>query len=866
MNIIARQQIELMELADGTPYQPNRLKGANTALQSSAYLIGVYYWDGLPSVGEQLTLTVRYKTASPDTGIKVFSDEGFKIAAVLPASTEETTAKVSFVYAQDTAHVSAKFSFFHMAPSTTYASGSKVLWAVVTNGEEGVQAWVPAASEMVGQKGDKGATGPQGPKGDTPPMYSLNATAGNYNIDNNSRISFNGKHLVTSVSRGHTIYFLRGGVSPSVVFTKSYDTYGTPSLATVLATYLTSNDANAYNDCVLVIIGFDALSVNDDLRNALKKYGYGGDGLLYNVHSRTSFVFIGQKGMPEGTAYYKMSKTEKVNLTASVSNGVLIGMGHKGDKGDKGATGAKGDTGATGPQGPKGDTGATGATGPQGPKGDKGATGPQGPKGDKGATGATGPQGPKGDTGATGPQGPKGDKGATGATGPQGPKGDTGAAAIQYELVPVSEDLHVEKSTSGDYTAWFVKGKLQYKIAVTEGATRTVQEPSSTLYWRAKSANSTTWSNKATAGATWPTSGWLCRRSPSTGGPWSSWGIDESKYANVELMLVKNGSTVTVASKLVNVTIEPDAWIDVSSTSASLNAWATGARAKVEAAVQMDAATGRITSNVRLSADQIELEGAVTANDDFKIDTWGNVMTGVQNGITTAEYIVEDRSNLVFDSDAKVYLPNDPEFIGRRVLIFALPKCDSSGYIYNVSGALTSSASITSTAKVQIETARVLTRWLYGDGEVITFGNPDDMTTCDSSKRRNIRSALVGTQFFPGNSIFTRDSHASYPRHLNLQCGYVELLGVPYAVSNMYRIKEYVEAGTKYSVHMKRDETDRIQDDDAVNGLIAQTSTTEADSVPYVEGVSNGTLWEKVPYLTRWTIINSQAKSFTPTA
>ena len=331
-------------------------------------------------------------------------------------------------------------------------------------------------------------------------------------------------------------------------------------------------------------------------------------------------------------------------------------------------------------------------------------------------------------------------------------------------------------------------------------------------------------------------------------------------------MLVKNGSTVTVASKIVKVSIEPDAWIDVSSTSASLNAWATGARAKVEAAVQMDAATGRITSNVRLSADQIELEGAVTANKDFKIDTWGNVMTGVQNGITTAEYIVEDRSNLVFDRDAKVYLPNDPEFIGRRVLIFALPKCDSEGYIYNVSGALTSSASITSTAKVQIETARVLTRWLYGDGEVITFGNPDDMTTCDSSKRRNIRSALVGTQFFPGNSIFTRDSHASYPRHLNLQCGYVELLGVPYAVSNTYRIKEYVEAGTKYSVHMKRDETGRIQDDDAVNGLIAQTSTTEADSVPYVEGVSNGTQWEKVPYLTRWTIINSQANSFNATA
>ena len=192
-----------------------------------------------------------------------------------------------------------------------------------------------AAKGIQGEKGDKGDQGQKGEKGDTPPMYSLNATAGNKDIGDNSRISFNGKQLAIYASRGHTIYFLRGGVSPSVVFTKSYDTYDMGSLATDMATYLTSNDTNTYNDCVLVIIGFDALSVNDDLRNALKKYGYGGDGLLYNVsRSRTSFVFIGQKGMPEGTAYYKMSKTEKVSLTASVSNGVLIGMGHKGDKGD----------------------------------------------------------------------------------------------------------------------------------------------------------------------------------------------------------------------------------------------------------------------------------------------------------------------------------------------------------------------------------------------------------------------------------------------------------------------------------------------------------------------------------------------------
>ena len=470
-----------------------------------------------------------------------------------------------------------------------------------------------------------------------------------------------------------------------------------------------------------------------------------------------------------------------------------------------------------------------------------------------------------------GPKGDKGEKGATGAT------GAAGKDAVKYELVPDYEAFKLRKYTqrSGGttYYLWQARGYFVYRYAQWQGGVRTVKNLSSSAHvvFRIPNGSSTLMVLDLTS-TTWPSNDnviYNYKMNPETGNPLSSSPCYPAQYVSIELIV---GGQVVAQKQLwftqsnVDLINSDIAAAEVELQQQSLTAEVAGHTAQLKAAVMMNPATGKITSKVKIAADQIQLEGSVTANKDFAIDKWGNVMTGVQNGITTAEYIVEDKSNLVFDRDAKVYLPNDPEFIGRRVLIFALPKCDSSGYIYNVSGALTSSASITSTAKVQIETARVLTRWLYGDGEVITFGNPDDMTTCDSSKRRNIRSALVGTQFFPGNSIFTRDSHASYPRHLNLQCGYVELLGVPYAVSNTYRIKEYVEAGTKYSVHMKRDETDRIQDDDAVNGLIAQTSTTEADSVPYVQGVSNGTLWEKVPYLTRWTIINSQAKSFTPTA
>lgn len=212
---------------------------------------------------------------------------------------------------------------------------SKYSWTKI-KGEQGVKGDTGDTGPK-GDKGDKGQQGDKGDKGDkgeAAPMYSLEVASGNNDIGNDSHIAYNGKTIVTSVSRGHTCYFLKGGTTPSVAYSKSYDTYGTPSLATDLATFLTGTDASAYANCILVIIGFDALTVNDDLRNALKSYGYGGDTLLYNVWTRRdSFVFVGQKGMSEGTAYYKMSKNSKVVLTASVSNGVLIGTGHKGDTG-----------------------------------------------------------------------------------------------------------------------------------------------------------------------------------------------------------------------------------------------------------------------------------------------------------------------------------------------------------------------------------------------------------------------------------------------------------------------------------------------------------------------------------------------------
>ena len=440
------------------------------------------------------------------------------------------------------------------------------------------------------------------------------------------------------------------------------------------------------------------------------------------------------------------------------------------------------------------------------------------------------------------------------------------------------------------YTAWFVKGTLQYSLLHTVGETTTVVAPSTSAYWRAKSAKSTTWKNNQTSGAYFPSSGWLYSRDPSSGGPWGSWNIDTSTYADVEVVV---GGT-TVYAKQVPVGVKPDAWMEMNTEQATLSAGVQAlnsetsqmstsilslqssqaslttrmgnAEAKIATSVQTDE-NGAIIGKVKLSADKIDLNGLVTANKEFSIDKWGNIMTGVQYGLATAQYIVEDKSNLVFDQDVKVYLPNDPEYIGRRVLIFALPKCDSEGFIHNNDGELTSGTVITSTAKVQIETGRVFVNWLYGDGNGIWENNgADDMVSVDAAKRRNIRGVLTGTQFFPGHTIVSRSdgttSHASYPRHINLQCGYVELLGVPYTV-NLFRTKEYVEDGKKYSVHMSRADDGTILDTDLTNGLIEETATTESNTITASQ---TGTPWHYTSRLTRWTIINVQAKSFNATA
>ena len=109
--------------------------------------------------------------------------------------------------------------------------------------------------------------------------------------------------------------------------------------------------------------------------------------------------------------------------------------------------------------------------------------------------------------------------------------------------------------------------------------------------------------------------------------------------------------------------------------------------ADIAAFVTEDAVKGMI-SKIRLSADQITLEGLVTANENFKILTDGSIeaKNGTFSGsiktyfvsIVNSDATVSDGDNYLLNNDLKVIsqgcgesiiLPTDVKYVGCRVLV-----------------------------------------------------------------------------------------------------------------------------------------------------------------------------------------------------
>lgn len=120
----------------------NLLKGANVELNAMAYAIGYYSYDANVTKGKEYTLTLCYTLGDGIENITPTSMSG--AGALTPFSTHGDRVIESKKVVIEKFIPEFKFQFFQF-PNGTY--GSKVHWAVLTEGDIGVTQWIPSASE-----------------------------------------------------------------------------------------------------------------------------------------------------------------------------------------------------------------------------------------------------------------------------------------------------------------------------------------------------------------------------------------------------------------------------------------------------------------------------------------------------------------------------------------------------------------------------------------------------------------------------------------------------------------------------------------------------------------------------------------------
>lgn len=120
----------------------NLLKGSYEGKANNSYRFAAYNYDTPVIDGKEYTLTVCYTIGSGNTNIGVYSNGGTNKIADLATKGErvvESTKVTMNGYKQG-----EDLSFFQF-PNGTF--GSKVYWAVLTDGNLGVTNWIPSASE-----------------------------------------------------------------------------------------------------------------------------------------------------------------------------------------------------------------------------------------------------------------------------------------------------------------------------------------------------------------------------------------------------------------------------------------------------------------------------------------------------------------------------------------------------------------------------------------------------------------------------------------------------------------------------------------------------------------------------------------------
>lgn len=120
----------------------NLLKGAYTEKANNSYMFAAYNYDTPVIDGKEYTLAVCYTIGSGNTNIGVCSNGGTNMIANLTTKGERVveSKKVTMKGYKP----GEPLSFFQF-PNGTF--GSKVHWAVLTDGNLGVTSWIPSASE-----------------------------------------------------------------------------------------------------------------------------------------------------------------------------------------------------------------------------------------------------------------------------------------------------------------------------------------------------------------------------------------------------------------------------------------------------------------------------------------------------------------------------------------------------------------------------------------------------------------------------------------------------------------------------------------------------------------------------------------------
>lgn len=120
----------------------NLLKGGYKELRNESYAIGYYPYDVPVINGKEYTLTVCYTLPANNAHIEAYANGGTNFLANFTTKGDKIveSKKVTMVGYNPTEGL-----YFFQFPPGTY--GSKVHWAVLTDGNLGVTSWIPSASE-----------------------------------------------------------------------------------------------------------------------------------------------------------------------------------------------------------------------------------------------------------------------------------------------------------------------------------------------------------------------------------------------------------------------------------------------------------------------------------------------------------------------------------------------------------------------------------------------------------------------------------------------------------------------------------------------------------------------------------------------